>query len=302
MRLIDKAWGDWDSVRRSFEWRVPEYFNIAQAVCDRHVGSGGKPALFYEDEEGSQEQYTFGQLQQQANRLANVLTGLGIERGDRVGIVLPQRPETAIAHLGIYKIGGVALPLAVLFGTEALRYRLSDSAAKAVIVGADDLHKIQEIRRDLPSLENVIVVGGSPGRDELGFEEALAEASASYRTVRTKADDPALIIYTSGTTGNPKGALHAHRCLIGHLPGFELSHDFFPQRGDIAWTAADWAWIGGLMDLLMPSWFYGIPVVAYRGRKFDPEKTLLLLAKYGIRNMFMPPSGLKMLRQVKDIP
>ena len=301
MRLIDKAWGDWDSIRAAFRWGVPEYFNIAEAVCDRHV-AGGATALLYEDETGYEEQYTFGQLQLQANRLANALTGLGVERGDRVGIILPQRPETAIAHLAIYKIGAVALPLASLFGPEALRYRLSDSAAKAVIVGADDLHKVREIRGDLAALASVIVVGGEPAGDELDFAEALAGASESFKTAATKADDPALIIYTSGTTGNPKGALHAHRCLIGHLPGFEMSHDFFPQPGDVAWTAADWAWIGGLMDLLMPSWFYGMPVVAYRARKFDPERTLALMEKYGVRNTFLPPSALKMLRQVKDIP
>lgn len=301
MRLIDEAWGDWDSVRSHFRWQVPEHFNIAQAVCDRHVGGPETTALFYEHEDGRQEQYSFRDIQRKANQFANVLVGLGIERGDRVGIVLPQRPETAIAHLAIYKTGAIAVPLAVLFGTEALRYRLSDCSAKAVIVGADDLHKIHEIRDSLESLRKIILVAGQPGDDEIGFDDALAEASDSFATARTRADDPCIIIYTSGTTGNPKGALHAHRYLLGHLPGFELSHNFFPQSGDLCWTAADWAWIGGLMDLLMPSWFYGKPVVAYRGRKFDPEQTLALLARHGIRNIFMPPSGLKMLRQVDRV-
>ncbi|KKL26226.1 hypothetical protein LCGC14_2397410, partial [marine sediment metagenome] len=301
MRLIDEAWGDWDSVRSHFRWQVPEHFNIAQAVCDRHVGGPETTALFYEHEDGRQEQYSFRDIQRKANQFANVLVGLGIERGDRVGIVLPQRPETAIAHLAIYKTGAIAVPLAVLFGTEALRYRLPDCSAKAVIVGADDLHKIHEIRDSLESLRKIILVAGQPGDDEIGFADALAEASDSFATARTRADDPCIIIYTSGTTGNPKGALHAHRYLLGHLPGFELSHNFFPQSGDLCWTAADWAWIGGLMDLLMPSWFYGKPVVAYRGRKFDPEQTLALLARHGIRNIFMPPSGLKMLRQVDRV-
>lgn len=293
--------GDWDFICKSFEWRVPKFFNIAQAVCDRHARDRYRFALFYEDENGNEEKYTFWELREKANRFANVLKSIGVKRGDRVGIVLPQRPETAIAHMAIYKLGAVAVPLAVLFGKEALRYRLSDSAAKAVIVGKDDVHKIHEIRSGLESLEKIFLVGGKPEKDEIEFDKALEKASRSFKTARVKADDPAIIIYTSGTTGNPKGALHAHRYLLGHLTGFELSHDFFPQQGDISWTAADWAWIGGLTDLLLPSWFYGIPVVAYRGRKFDPEKILFLLEKYGIRNIFMPPTGLKMLRQVKNI-
>ena len=301
MRLTKKSVGNWDAIYKAFEWEIPEYFNMAEAVCDRHARDQHRVALFYEDEEGNEEKYTFLELQQKANRFANVLKAMGVEKGDRVGIVLPQRPETAVSHIALYKIGAVAVPLAVLFQKDALRFRLSDSGAKAVVVDKDNLHKIHEIRDDLPELKCVFLVDGKPQRDEIEFGEALSNASSSFQTVRTRADDPALIIYTSGTTGNPKGALHAHRALIGHLPGFEMSHNFFPQTDDIAWTIADWAWIGGLLDILMPSWYHGIPVLAYRGRRFDPEKTLLLLEKYAVRNIFMPPTALKMLRQVKDI-
>lgn len=301
MRLIKKSMGDWDSISSTFRWKVPKYFNIANVVCDRHAADRYRCALFYEDEKGQERKYTFWELQEKANRLANTLVGMGIGKGDRCGIILPQRPETAIAHLALYKIGAIALPLAVLFGKEALHYRLSDSAAKAVIVDVDDVHKIHEIRDDLDALQSILVVGGKTQADEIEFDAALEQGSKSFKTARTKADDPAIIIYTSGTTGNPKGALHAHRYLLGHLTGFELSHNFFPQRGDISWTPADWAWIGGLTDLLLPTWFYGMPVVAYRGKRFDPEKTLVLLTKYGVRNIFMPPTGLKMLRQVKNI-
>jgi acetyl-CoA synthetase len=301
MRLIDRATGDWDSIAGTFSWRVPRHFNIAQVVCDRHACDRRKLALCYEDEAGNQEKYTFRDLQEKADQFANVLEGTGVKRGDRVAIVLAQRPETAIAHLAIYKMGAIAVPLAVLFGRDALRYRLSDSSAKAVIVGADDVDKVREIRGDLESLESTFLVGGKPEAGEIEFEEALKGASKRFETARTRADDPAIIIYTSGTTGNPKGALHAHRYLLGHLPGFELSHNFFPQRGDLSWTPADWAWIGGLMDILMPSWFYGVPVVAYRGRRFDPEEALLLIERYAVRNVFMPPTVLKILRQVKNI-
>jgi len=301
MPLLDKSMGDWEAIYRDFRWEIPECFNMAEVVCDRHAHGPDKLALYYEDESGKEERYTFREIQEQANRFANALQGLGIDRGDRVGIILPQRPETAVAHVAIYKIGAIAIPLANLFGPDALQYRLSDSSAKAVITDGENLPKIHKIRDELPALESVVLVDGQPEKDEVDYEQALAAASPGFETAKTKADDPAIIIYTSGTTGQPKGALHAHRYLIGHLPGFELSHNFFPQEGDLGWTPADWAWIGGLMDLLMPCWFYGFPVLAYRGRKFDPEKSLYLMEKYHVRNVFMPPTALKIIRQVPKI-
>ena len=132
------------------------------------------------------------------------------------------------------------------------------------------------------------------------FKQAIEKGSSAFTPVRTKADDPALIIYTSGTTGPPKGALHAHRVVLGHVPGVEFFHNFFPQKEDLYWTPADWAWIGGLIDVLLPSWHHGVPVVAFRARKFDPEQAFYFIAKYGIRNAFMPPTALKLMRQVKN--
>src|SRR5205814_10419456 len=108
-----------------------------------------------------------------------------------------------------------------------------------------------------------------------------------------------LIIYTSGTTGAPKGALEAHRLLIGNLSGFVHSHDFFPQPGDIFWSPADWAWAGGLFDALLPTWAFGLPILGYRG-KFDAEKAYYLLEKYAIRNAFLFPTALKLM--MKAVP
>jgi acetyl-CoA synthetase len=301
VRLISKSVGDWDAIYGGFQWDVPEQFNIAEFVCDRHSADPDRVALYCEDEEGKQEKYTFGQIKKMSNRLANVFSGLGVNRGDRAGIVLPQRPETAIAHIALYKIGAIAVPLANLFGPDALKYRLGDSSAKAVVTDKENLWKIHEIRDDLPDLKRVLLVDGIPEKDEIDFTKAIMDASPDCTTLSCGADEPAIIIYTSGTTGPPKGALHAHRYLIGHLPGFELSHDFFPQNGDLGWTPADWAWIGGLMDLLMPCWFYGTPVLAFRGKKFDPERSLYLMEKYNVRNVFMPPTAMKMIRQVPNI-
>ena len=301
MSFIDRNLRSWDRIVEEFRWDVPEMFNMAEAVCDRHASDPDRIALYYEDDAGREETHTFRDIQRQANRFANALADRGIQRGDRVGIVLPQRPETAVAHIAIYKLGAIAVPLANLFGPEALEYRLSDSGAKAVVTDSENRSKIHTIRESLPALQQVFLVDGAPEHDEVDFHKALQQASPEFETAKTSAHDPAIIIYTSGTTGPPKGALHAHRYLLGHLPGFILSHNFFPQPGDVAWTPADWAWIGGLMDILMPTWFFGLPVLASRARKFDPEHALHLIEKYRIRNAFLPPTVLKMMRGVSNI-
>ncbi|MBW1798581.1 MAG: acyl-CoA synthetase, partial [Deltaproteobacteria bacterium] len=234
------------------------------------------------------------------NGLANGLKAHGIEPGDRIGIMLPQSPEAGIAHIATYKIGAVVIPLFTLFGTEALEYRLSNSEAKGIVTDEANLPKILEIRDKLPHLKAIILARGKAPETVLNFWELIEKGASSFKALKTRADDPAFISYTSGTTGPPKGAFHAHRVLLGHLPGIQFPHNFFPKEDDLFWTPADWAWMGGFMDVLLPSWHYGIPVVAHRARKFDPEEVFHLLAKYGIRNAFMPPTALKMMRQVKD--
>jgi acetyl-CoA synthetase len=291
---------DYREVSDAFRWAVPEYYNIGVDICDKWAHQRYRLALIYEDETGQVKQYTFWELKGLSNRLANGLKACGIEQGDRVGILLPQAPETALSHIAIYKIGGIAIPLFTLFGTDALEYRLSNSGAKGVVTDEANLPKILEIREKLPDLKTVITTGGEKPEGVLDFWGLIEKGSTELEPVRTKADDPALIIYTSGTTGPPKGALHAQRALLGHLPGVEFPHNFFPKDDDLFWTPADWAWIGGLIDVLFPSWHHGIPVVAHRAKKFDPEEAFHLIAKHGIRNAFMPPTALKLMRQVKD--
>jgi acetyl-CoA synthetase len=290
----------YDEVYHSFSWEIPGLYNIGADICDKWAHQRYRLALIYEDEKGQQEHYTFWDLKRLSNKLANGLQAYGIGRGDRVGILLPQCPETAISHIAVYKIGAIAIPLFTLFGTDALEYRLSNSEAKGIVTDEANIHKILEIWEKLPHLKVVIVTTGEKKEGVLDFWELIQKGSTDFETAKTQADDPALIIYTSGTTGPPKGALHAHRVLLGHLPGVEFPHNFFPKEDDLFWTPADWAWIGGLIDVLFPSWHHGIPVVAHRAKKFDPEEAFHLLAKYGIRNAFMPPTALKMMRQVKD--
>ncbi|ERP87691.1 AMP-dependent synthetase [Labrenzia sp. C1B10] len=249
-------------------------------------------------ENGSCRDWSHLALNRAANRLANALEGLGLNRGDRVALLLPQIPQTAIAHLAAYKTGAIAVPLAALFGLEALRYRLSDSGARVLVTDTAGLAKLAEIRSDLPGLDLVISVDG-PETGVFGFEDLLDKASDTYRTLATTPDDPALMIYTSGTTGQPKGVLHGHRVLLGHMPGIELSQNFLGCEGDLLWTPADWAWAGGLLNALFPALSLGVPVVCHASRKFDPEFAFHLLERQKIRNAFIPPTALKMLRAVE---
>ena len=284
----------YEEVCRRFRWEIPARFNIGAACVDRHADGTGRLALIYEPPEGKVERYSFDDLKRLSNRCANALAGHGIGRGDRVGILLPQRPETAIAHLAVYKLGAVAVPLFVQFGPDALEHRLADSGAKALVTDGENLAKLPP---GLPALRTILVVDGDSGGHKL-FWPTLEQATDQFTPAETAAEDPALIIYTSGTTGRPKGALHAHRVLLGHLPGVQLPHDFFPQPGDLYWTPADWAWIGGLLDVLLPSFYCGVPVLAHRARKFDPEEAFALIGKHAVRNAFLPPTALKMMRPV----
>ena len=288
-----------DTVER-FRWDIPEHFNIGVACCDRHADGTARPALLYEDEAAGLVTLSFDDLKRASNRIANLLRGHGIGRAERVGILLPQRPETAMAHLAVYKMGAIALPLFIQFGPEALEHRLEHSGAAALITDAENLPKIEAIRHALPDLRLIILADGPGPGGTLDLAAEMAKASDTFTSVETRADDPAVIIYTSGTTGKPKGALHAHRVLLGHLPGVQMPQAFFPQPGDLFWTPADWAWIGGLLDVLLPSLYFGVPVLASRARKFDPEAAFDLMARHKVRNAFLPPTALKLMRQVAD--
>jgi len=294
--LLERGTTYEDTLRR-FAWRIPERFNIGTACSDAHADGTGRPALIFEEEAGRVATLSFDDLARASNRFANLLAHHGIGPGERVGILLPQSPQTAIAHLGTYKRGAIALPLFIQFGPEALEHRLGHGGASVLITDVENIGKVEAIREALPNLRRIFVVGGT---GHLDFEAEMAKASDSYTAADTRADDPAVIIYTSGTTGKPKGALHAHRVLLGHLPGVQMPQEFFPQPGDLFWTPADWAWIGGLLDVLLPSLYCGVPVLASRARKFDPEAAFALMARHKVRNAFLPPTALKLMRQVRD--
>ena len=292
----------YEQVAARFRWRLPARCNIGVDVCDRHAAlEPGRLALVEVDDTGHAREFSFGELRALSNRLANLLAHHGVVRGDRVGILLPQRWETACAHIAVYKLGAIAVPLFTLFGADALIHRLGDSAARLVISDAAGAARLAGLRDRLPDLEAVLCADGDVEQAS-SLAAGMARATDRFTPLDTTADQPALIIYTSGTTGAPKGALHAQRVLAGHLPGVELSHDLFPQPGDRIWTPADWAWIGGLLDVLLPALYHGVPVVTRRFPRFDPDAAFDLMRVHGVRNAFLPPTALKLMRAARPVP
>ena len=292
----------WEELRASFRWDLPARFNMAEACCGRWArAEPGRQALTHVSEGGEEISFTYGVLEEQAARLANALAARGLGAGDRIAILLAQAPEVLITHFAAWKIGAVTLPLFTLFGEEALAYRLADSGARMVVTDRANFAKLADIRADLPDLETIWCIDGAPA-GALDFHAAIAAASPSFAPVSTGPDDPALLVYTSGTTGPPKGVLHGHRVLLGHLPAIELHHEFFPRPGDSGWTPADWAWIGGLMNLALPCLFHGVELLSHRMRKFDPEAAFALIARHRLRNLFLPPTALRMMQSAPRVP
>lgn len=301
----------YEELHAAFRWQVPEDFNIAEACCGRWARDTPKAtAIYFDSEGGCRTQYSYAQLQRAANRLSNALLNLGVRRGHRVAIQLPQRFETAVAHIAIQQIGAVAMPLSMLFGAEALAYRLQDSGAVLAIAACEALPALREVKASCPTLRRILVVGDCPvDGDELPWMQALQAEEARFKPVATKAGDAAILIYTSGTTGAPKGALIPQRALIGNLTGFVASQNWFgfdpfdaTQPSDaVFWSPADWAWTGGLMDALLPTLYFGRPILAYQGR-FSAARAFELMAAYGVTHSFLFPTALKAMMKAEPRP
>ncbi|MEC9344323.1 MAG: AMP-binding protein [Pseudomonadota bacterium] len=288
------------AVEASLRWDIPDTFNMGVAACDAHAGREPDRTALLRWREGNEPVATsYGELAERSNRLANLLDGLGLEPGERVGIILPQSEWTAIAHIAIYKAGMIAVPLARLFAPDAIEFRLKRAGVRAVITYREGADKIASIRDQVDMLTHVLVTGETVEEGEIALEPALAACDPVFRPVATGPDTPALIIFTSGTTGPPKGALHGHRVLPGHLPGVQIHHEFLPQVGDIAWTPADWAWAGGLLNILLPCLYFGVPVVHGGLERFDPEKAFRLMAEMKVANAFIPPTALRLMKTVE---
>jgi len=290
----------YDELHAGFRWQVPARFNIAEVCCTRWARATPEAiALRYQREDGSRRDYSYAELDRAADRLAAALRSLGVERGDRVAIVMPQRFETAVAHIALYRLGAVAMPLSMLFGPDALEYRINDSGARLALVDETGIDNVLEARPLCPQLATLVAVGGAEGRGDADWQGLLAAAGEAPTPIDTAADEACVLIYTSGTTGPPKGALLPHRVLIGNLPGFVCSQNWFPQDDAVFWSPADWAWTGGLVDALLPTLYFGREIVAYQGR-FAPETAFQLLETHGITHSFLFPTALKAM--MKAVP
>src|SRR5436305_13182760 len=234
---------DYADLYRNFRWNIPRRFNIATACCDRYADGSNRLALIYVDEDKGSSRTSFDELRDLSSRFANVLKADGLSRGDRVAVFLSQSLELPIVHLAAFRAGLISVPLFTLFGEDALEFRLANSGAKAVVTDEGGWDKLSRIRERLPYLQDIYVNSEAIHAGAKSFWSSIETASEEFATIDTSADDPAIVIYTSGTTGNPKGALHAHRVLLGHLPNVEMVHDVMPKPGDVRWSTADWRWI-----------------------------------------------------------
>jgi acetyl-CoA synthetase len=305
----------YDSIYRSFRWQVPEYFNMAQVCCHRWAqekDAAQKIAVraHNADAKGSANHPTlsYAALAEQANRLSHVLARLGVGRGDRVAIVMPQRFETAVAYMAVLQMGAVAMPLSMLFGPEALEYRLQDSEAVVAICDESSIDNVVAIRKKCKHLRTIIGVGDASEQAEIDYTFECALMPDTYAPVPTKAEDGAVLIYTSGTTGPPKGALIPHRALLGNLTGFVASQNWFgfdaaqnAASDAVFWSPADWAWTGGLMDALLPTLYFGKEIIAFNGR-FTPEVAFTILQKHKVTHTFLFPTALKAMMKAYPQP
>ncbi len=329
-RTADRCTDRYTALHQGFRWQVPQRFNIGQVCCTRWARgpSGARVAIAWEHEDGRRGRLSYRELQRQADRLSHALARRGVQRGDRVAVVMPQRPETAIAHIAIYQLGAVAMPLSMLFGPEALAYRLQDSGAVLAIVDETAIDNVHAVRGDCAALRTVLAVGGAAGQGDADWAAELGLGDTAFAAVDTAADDPAVLIYTSGTTGPPKGALIPHRALLGNLTGFVCSQNWFSdsqryrplslrkgERGkggegspegfqntrSVFWSPADWAWTGGLMDALLPTLYFGRRIVAYQGR-FAPERAFELMQHHGVTHSFLFPTALTAMMTAVPAP
>jgi acetyl-CoA synthetase len=301
----------YEALHRGFGWAVPKRFNMAEVCMRRWAAdpdSAGQTAVIACGPDQPDRHHSYAELHEQACRLSNVLKGMGVQRGDRVAIVMPQRFETAVAYMAVLQMGAVGMPLSQLFGPEALAFRLQDSEARVALCDGSTLAAVQAVSDQCPALTTLVGLGAAQaGAGGLDWAAALARAPATFKPVDTLAEAPAVLIYTSGTTGNPKGALIPHRALIGNLTGFVCSQNWFgfdpfntsvPSQA-VFWSPADWAWTGGLMDALLPTLYFGRPIVAFNGR-FSPQTAFELMQRQGVTHTFLFPTALKAM--MKAVP
>ncbi len=288
----------YEEICEKFSWDIPTHFNIADAVCDRWADDPNRIAITHESLDGGVIDYSFTQIKAYSNQLANLFGELGLQAGDRVLVMLTQSPECAISHIGCFKAGIVSCLASVLFGPDAIKHRLVGSDAKVCITNRANLGKITEIRDHCPSLEHIIVTDDTGSSEAMPFWKTLSNQPESFCNIVTRAEDTAWISYTSGTTGQPKGVLMPHRLLLGNKPLFEYYYDYGPKEHDVLWSPADWAWIAGLINILLIGWYSGCRVVSTDMQGFNAQDAFRILGQHNITVSLLTPTVLKLMRQV----
>lgn len=288
----------YEDICRKFSWQIPEYFNIADAVCDRWADDTTRIAMTHENLDGSVKNFTFAEIKRYSNQFANLLNSLGLEQGDRALVLLTQSPECAISHVACFKSGIVSCLASVLFGPDAIQHRLTSTNAKVCITNKANLSKVQNIRGACPSLEHIVVVDDDSPSLALSLWRSIADQNDTFDNVETLSEDTAWISFTSGTTGQPKGVLMPHRILLGNKPLFEYYYDYGPREGDTLWSPADWAWIAGLINILLVGWYSGCRVVSTDMEGFNAEAAFRILGQHDITVSLLTPTVLKLMRQI----
>lgn len=299
--FYEREWDSYNQLCESFEWEVPDAFNLATYLCDRWAAETPEAvALYVETLDGKRAEYTYRELQQRSRQLANALAEMGVSRGDRVALTAPQDVETLLTHLAAWRLGAISVPLAPQFGPDAMGYRIDDSGASVCIVDPDNLETIANVRDDLDALEHILVTNDdTAGSDTDGFWSTIESYDEKIETATVDADEDAVIVYTSGTTGNPKGVRTPHRLHLGILPGFITIHCNLTIDEDTVWRSpGGWGWM--IFFVGIAPLFYGKSLVASPAR-YDPERELELIERYDVTNWFAPPTVIRMMmNQISD--
>ena len=272
--------GRYEEICAAHRWDVPERYNIAADVCDRHPAD--KLAMIFEDHSGTRREVTWGEQQALANRAANMLAAHGVGKGDRVAVCCPASPETAAVFFGSWKVGGILIAMSVLYGDDGIEHRIRTSGARAIVTDSENAG-----RMPAGLVDHVIELDA----------ELLAGYDDSFETLDTLAEDPAEIFFTSGTTGLAKGILHAHRYILGHEE-FEYCHEV--EDDEIFHGMGEWAWAAGVCPLL-GAWRLGAVQYVYaRKGGFDPEVQLEALSRNKVSNVFTTPTAMRAMMSIED--
>jgi acyl-coenzyme A synthetase/AMP-(fatty) acid ligase len=280
----------YDQMRRDFSWNTPAKFNFG-ATVDGFAADPSRVALLWEDRAGNRARITFADIRDQSNRIANVLTGLGIRRGDPVMIVLPRITIWQSIYIGALKVGAIVVPCVSMLREKDLAYRANHSGAAAIIAGLESVDMVDDLRSQCPTLRHYLLVGAAR-TGWASIQEAMNEASPDYKPADTRGDEPAICYYTSGTTKEPKAVLHGHAYTWAHQ--YTGSVWLGLKAGDRHWTTADTGWAKAAYGVLFGPWMNGITTFMYNGR-FEPKKQFELLRRYRITSFCAPPTEYRML-------